>query len=546
MFRKDSLKLKHLSILFFFTVFLLGILLFKDYGVSLDERFHRNNALFWHDYVKSFISDTNSSAVNESINLLKERIKTKGNFVSGVPSIQPVPLAILYEFFVEAANLKNSKNIYQYRHLYNFIIYFLGLFFFYRLIYNRYGSYFYSLLGCLFLFLTPRFFSESFYNPQDIFFLSLTIINMYTGINFLRKPNFKNTFSFSLSSALSIDTRIMGFVSVFVILLFFVLKLLRSKKFSQNNSKFIFYSIPLTFLLIVIFWPFLWGSPFKNFVFALSELSSVKFFVTNLYFGQYISSIAVPWHYHIVWIGITSPIIIILLFLIGLFFLLRRIVFRIMKLNEDFNDIWRGDKEMSDIYFLIIIILSIYLFINQSLGYSGWRHLYFIYPSIIMIALSGFYNLHFFVKIKLFRFLFYTLVIMNLSYLAYWNYKFHPYQYVYFNLMFKNNFNNNFDKDYWGLSNKNSLEYIIKNSTNFPVKIATKSFASLEKSSLILNEKDKRKIEIIYNLDNADYVITNYIKRLRNEFIIDMNKYKKYHEILVDGKPINTVYKKIK
>tara|TARA_B100001964_G_scaffold163302_1_gene179246 strand:+ start:196 stop:534 length:339 start_codon:yes stop_codon:yes gene_type:complete len=110
--------------------------------------------------------------------------------------------------------------------------------------------------------------------------------------------------------------------------------------------------------------------------------------------------------------------------------------------------------------------------------------------------------------------------------------------------MFKNNFNNNFDKDYWGLSNKNSLEYIIKNSTNFPVKIATKSFASLEKSSLILNEKDKRKIKIIYDLDNADYIITNYIKRLRNEFIIDMNKYKKYHEILVDEIPINTIYKK--
>ena len=96
MYRKNTLKLKHLSILFFFTIFLLGVLLFKDYGVSLDERFHRNNALFWHDYVKSFITGTNSSSVNESINLLKERIETKDDFISAAPSIQPVPLAILY------------------------------------------------------------------------------------------------------------------------------------------------------------------------------------------------------------------------------------------------------------------------------------------------------------------------------------------------------------------------------------------------------------------------------------------------------------------
>ena len=543
MFKKNTLKNKNISIPFFLIIFLLGILLFKDYGVSLDERFHRNNALFWHDYIESLFNDNVSSKSKQSINLIDEAIKNNEDFISGVPSIQPVPLAIIYEFVLDLTNIESSKEIYQYRHFYNFIIYFFGLFFFYKLIQKIYKSHFLALIGSLFLFLTPRLFSESFYNPQDIFFLSLTIINMYTGITFLKKPSIKRALFFSLSSGLCIDTRIMGFISFFIVLLFFIIKMLRSKRYTQDNLKFFIYIIPFTFFIIIIFWPFLWASPLKNLYFAASELSSVKFIVTNFYFGQYISSVAVPWHYHLIWIGITSPIIVITLFFIGVFFIFRRIFIRIMKLNDNLNDIWRGDKEMSNIFFLVLIILPIYLFIDQGLGYSGWRHLYFIYPSIIMIALFAIYHFSLFIKNKFFHLLIYTLISLNLIYLGYWIYKNHPYQYVYFNLFSKDKIDL-FDKDYWGLSNKNSLEYIIKNSENFPSKIATKSFASLEKSLLVFTEEQKSKVEIVYDYEKADFIITNYSKRLRDEFIVDKNKYQKYYEILVDGHPINTVYSK--
>ena len=98
--------------------------------------------------------------------------------------------------------------------------------------------------------------------------------------------------------------------------------------------------------------------------------------------------------------------------------------------------------------------------------------------------------------------------------------------------------------DYWGLSNKTSIEYIIKKNKNFPIVIGTKSFSSLEKSSLIFSNEDRKKISITHNLDNADFVITNYMPK-NKDFIIDENKYEKYYEVIVDNIPINTVYKKI-
>jgi len=550
---RNLLNINVLAILFFILIFLLGIKLYQDYGISLDETFHRDNASFWYIYSKGFILELWSLILNNSESFIPQNIKNEVDLIGtvfykegGVPSLQPVPLAIFYEFFVDIFNIESTKNIFQYRHLYNFVIYLIGLYFFYKLIYKRYKSYFYSLIGLLLLFLTPRFFAESFYNPQDIFFLSMTIINMYTGVNFLEKTNIKNTLAFSLTSALAIDTRIFGVISVLVVLFFFFMKSFQSNKFLKNNLKFVLYYIFFTFLLIILFWPFLWADPIKNLLLAFSQLSSAAYPITSFYLEKFTLSTTIPWHYHIVWIGVTTPLIVILLFLVGFLFLIRRIFFRFIKLDENSNDIWRGNNEMFDIYFLMMILFPILLAIKQSLGYSGWRHLYFIYPSIIMISLYGFYYLHLIFKTKIIRVVIYLLITINLTYLVHWNYKFHPYQYVYFNPIFKNDFHEKFEMDYWGLSNKSAIEYIIANNSYYPIKIATKSFASLQKSSLILNDNDKTKISITGDLDEADYIITNYAIRLNNDYIIDKNKYKKYYEVLVDNKPINTVYKKIK
>jgi len=540
---KNLINVKILSILFFIIIFLLGINLFQDYGIYTDDTYQRNNAFFWYNYVKSFVFDPSLIFSNSLENLISSEIKKINSSTN--PSLQPTPLGIICELFIDLFNIEGSKNIFQFRHLFNFIIFFIGLYFFYKLILKRYKSDLFSFIGVLFLLLTPRFFAESFYNAQDIYFLSLTIANMYAGIIFLGKPNFKNTLAFSLTSALAFDTRIMAILSVSLILLFFFLKSLRSNIFFKNNLKFLFYFIFFTFCFIVVFWPYLWTNPLTNFLFAFSELSSSAFLVINLYLGKFILSTHIPPHYHIVWIAITTPLIVITLFLLGVSFLLRRLFIRLFKLNDKLNDMWRGDNEMFDIYFFMMILLSIFIFIYKGLGYTGWRHLYFIYPSIIMVSLYAFYHLHSVIKSKIFKIMIYILIVVNLTYLSYWNYKFHPYQYVYFNLISKKYFHNNFDMDYWALSNKQAIEYIIANN-NYLVNIGTKSFALLERSSLILSDENKNKIKITHNLNEADFIITNYMPKRSKDFIIDKKKYEKYYEILVDNKAINTVYKKIK
>ena len=103
----------------------------------------------------------------------------------------------------------------------------------------------------------------------------------------------------------------------------------------------------------------------------------------------------------------------------------------------------------------------------------------------------------------------------------------------------------NFEMDYWGLSNNASINYIIKNNDTHPAKVFTLSFASLEKNKLMLDKIDKSKIIVVNNLKDADFLITNYRNLTKDNFKVDKNKYRKYYEILIDNVPINTIYKKV-
>ena len=124
----------------------------------------------------------------------------------------------------------------------------------------------------------------------------------------------------------------------------------------------------------------------------------------------------------------------------------------------------------------------------------------------------GMKNLILQLKKQIFEKIIVSIIFLNLTYLVFWNVINHPHQQVYFNLLSKTYAKNNFDLDYWGLSNLYSMKYIAKNNHEYPLKVGTVSFASLEASSLILENSEVEKFKIIHDLENADFLISNYIK----------------------------------
>ena len=103
------------------------------------------------------------------------------------------------------------------------------MYFFYKIVFKRYKSYFLSVLAVVFLITSPRIFAESFYNTKDIGFMSLCIISTYYGINFIEKQNPLSIFKFTLFAALAIDVRILGIYLPFIFFLIYTINTIRNE-----------------------------------------------------------------------------------------------------------------------------------------------------------------------------------------------------------------------------------------------------------------------------------------------------------------------------
>ena len=214
--------------------------------------------------------------------------------------------------------------------------------------------------------------------------------------------------------------------------------------------------------------------------------------------------------------------------------------------DESLNDFWRGETELQDLIYYVLFIIPIFtvILLNSTL-YNGWRHLYFVYPCFLLISLKGLYliDLYYLRKknwqLKIF-------VALFLTHIAFIMMKDHPHQNIYFNFLAGKNIQTKFELDYWGLSNKQALEYILKNDSKNVIMIGSAGPISIENSKQILSSLEKNRISISKNLE-SDYIIDNYInwygayKKKRHEI---PNNFKIYKEIFVSGKRIISIYKK--
>ncbi len=520
---------KKLIIIFFLSFFLIGSIIFKDYGVSSDEYSSRIKGFVTLNYLGEKISPDLNKKYKKDKNI--PDIQNYKQKIYGV--VFEAPASFLEIIF----DIKDKKNQFLLRHYLSFIVFFIGTIYFFKLLLIRFDSFKLSILGTSFLILSPRIFANSFYNNKDLVFLSFFIIASFYAIKFIKEQNLKNSLKFSIFSALTIDIRILGILLPLVTLAISFIKNFFQKKLKEKlnlNISIIFFVVIFT----IIFWPYLWESPFKNFIFAFKGMANFNIDTSNLFFGDYIKGKNVKWFYVPAWITITTPIIYLLLFLIGLIISLKPIF------NNKYN--YKNDNIFIDLFFIGCFfspLIAVIIF-NSTL-YNGWRQLYFIYPSLIyfsIISCNYFFNLK---NKKLFQ-IFSLILFLNLISIGFWMFKNHPHQYVFFNNFIpKKNIHKKFDLDYWGLSYKHNFQLILKNEKKDKIKIYNLSDNKIFYHLFALNQKSRDRFVLVDNIFDADYLITNFFLDQEYSTINILDKYEVFNEILVDNNSINTVYKKI-
>jgi len=536
MFSFSKSNNNYTSYVFFLLFFIVGFNVYKDYGISIDEDNTRINGFVGLKYLFEIFNYDYKSSLNlfPDINEFPEK---------GIGYVFDVPAALL-EYILGTSD---PRSFFLLRHLLNFTYFFIGVIFFFLLLKNRFKSTNLALLGTLFLIISPRIFANAFYNNKDIIFLSLFIIASYYSVKTLQNLTYVDSILASIFIGLATGMRILGVFLALLLLFFLIIKYLRNEKRKKIILKIFLSLLILIPGSIISFYPFLWSNPLSNFLFIFERLSNFEWGGYNFYLGNYIKAQNVPWHYSIVWIYATTPLLYLIFFTFGFVLIIKRIFFRLINIEEQkkYNDLWRGDKEMCDLFFFSIVFFPILLIIliNSTL-YSGWRHLYFVYPYIIIIAIYGlnYFNNKFFKKIysKLYILILISFII-NIS----WMYKNHPNQNLYFNYFFKNSFDNLFDLDYWGLSINQNLNFINKNYDG-KYKISSIGNMDLELNKKFLEKKDRNRVTIVDKIEDANFIIVNKYywdgNKSKNENLLN-NGLEKIYEVLINEKTISSVYK---
>jgi hypothetical protein len=258
-----------------------------------------------------------------------------------------------------------------------------------------------------------------------------------------------------------------------------------------------------------------------------------------LYMGRFVPSTELPWHYVLVWISITTPFLYVALFVVGAFNTVRQIASRKEAL-------WKNDEELQDAIFFALFVAPIAaVVLLHSVIYDGWRHLYFIYPAFLLVAINGWVSLWGKDLVWTTRkSLLAVVTAISVIHTAMWMWNAHPFQNVYFNALAGNHLRSRYELDYWGLANRKALEYIVKNDHSELIYVEPGSFMRLDWSFYMLDAADRKRLRYPDDKNIAQYVVTNYrlVKPPNDDKYLE--DYDLFYQIKVDGEVILSVFRR--
>ena len=461
----------------FYIIF--SLITYKQYGITNDEkaRYSYGKALL------SYFLNPVSKGLPEE--LLKE------------PDI--------YSFYTLVLNIFNPKFYYETFHLLNMLFALLIFITAYFLFYAYTKNQKLAILSPLMLLITPSFSGQIPANPIDVPLATAYLISLYLIYIFRNeKLNFLKIMGLGISFWFTQSIRPVGF-SIYVVYCLFSIYI-----YFQNSRNKISLKTSLDSLLtgvialilifvvanffMIITWPYIGLNYFGN----LYSVIALSFNYSNwskpvLFMGSFITHEHRPWFYLPVYIFLTTPLYIVVLYILNIISL---------------RKLWHNQLLVL-LNIPIIICFSAYLILSPII-YNGLRHFLFLIP---LITLSACINL-----IYLPKRLVVPPVILNVLFVIVSIFQLHPFEYAYFNeITFGlKGATNSFETDYFGASYKESAEWIrnkyVPTSSNKQLKVY-----ACDVSYAVDYYSHKKFITTIKGQE-ADLIICDYEGFLQNNY----------------------------
>ena len=465
---------------FFALLLAVGALLVRDWGVSWDEPVSRLNGGVSLRYLAESLAPV----------LLLPGVKDFPELATYIDRDYGVAFELPAVLFEKALGLQDSRDIYLLRHVLTFLVFAAGVDAVYRLAARRFGGWLPGLVAATLLVLSPRFFAEGFYNSKDIVFMAAFAIALNTMVAFLLRPGVRAALLHALACAFAIDVRIMGIALPVLTLAFLAVRAGRRECAAREAA--IAGSLYFAAAAIGVFamFPWLWSDPLGHFGQAFSAMARFRWSGEVLYFGRTIPATRIPWHYPLVWIGITTPPVVLAAGCIGVLASLAQLARA---------HLWSDDGQMQDALFLAVFAVPLAaVIVLHSVLYDGWRQLYFVYPAFVLLAMKGLVLVRerLAASVHTRRVLDFG-VAASLAATAGWMVANHPYQQVYFNMLAGHDLRHRFDMDYWGVANRQALEHVLATDASPLVQVRAESDTPLRLGLAMLEPQQRQRLRIL-------------------------------------------------
>lgn len=361
----------------FVTMFLFGAFFLRETGVYFDE--HSEEQILYMNILQ----------YGETL-----RISKIANWFEGKDEYQPIcesiekdhGSALYYLCGLLLMKLDQHSDATELKseiwHAYTYALFFLGVIYMYRLLWELFRNRKTALLGTFMLFLTPRIFADGLYNNKDTVLMSLIIVMLFYGIRFIKYRDFLNACLLGICAGFCSNLKISGIYVFALIGGFYLLKLSIDKKWSMRTFLVGLTAAIIGFLCYLVLTPAIWGQGFQLREFLLWNLTNSTEFSRMdgrvLFDGIWYvhSENPLPWYYLPKLIALTIPVYLSVLLWcsIGIW------IYKGRKLQ------WNSADGFYPLFVLIPGIPVLVAMLCSPNLYNGWRHMYFIYGPMVVLA----------------------------------------------------------------------------------------------------------------------------------------------------------------
>jgi len=260
----------------------------------------------------------------------------------------------------------------------------------YLLVHRLFGSRPLALVATVLFLLHPRIYAHSLFNSKDIPFLAMFMVSLYLVHRAFRRDALGAFLLCGVGVGLLVNLRVMGIVLFAGVLALRALDLAFAGSVAERRRALLTGGAFALAAVLTYYgsMPALHAEPFGRFAELLSGFNKHPHLNFNLFRGDWLYAPGgPPFDYVPVWVGVTTPPATLLLALAGAFALA-----------------WRGLRRPRDVFHsgplrfgLLLAALpaatTVAVVVFESNLHSQWRHLYFLYAPLLLLAVFGLHGI---------------------------------------------------------------------------------------------------------------------------------------------------------